>query len=333
MRSLLALLALALASVLGAAPVRVLYLDPAGAEQSAKGPLHELMAALGRDAIWFDYHREAPSAEDLRRYDAVVVVGGSFRSGLPDLSAHAKEPAAFRVALEKSLPAVRLEAWRAFLAQREPEVREKDGNVANYEKRPEPLTFQKPFSVKGSMERTQVPADMRLVLFAAEPDIAKPIAFAWDERGRLWVAETRDYPHGVMEDQQKGNDSIKICEDTDGDGRADKFTVFADKLNIPTSFVFARGGIIVSQSPTFVFLKDIDGDDRADVREVVLTGFGIRDTHAQASSLSYGYDNWLRGAVGYSGFDGEVGGKKLGFAMGSYRFKSDGSALEFLHQF
>ena len=333
MRSLLAFLALAACAVLGAAPIRVLYLDSAGAEQSSKGPLHDLMAAHGRDAIWFDYHREAPSADDLRRYDAVVVVGGALSSGLPDLSAQAKDPAAFRTALEQALPAARKAAWQAFLAQREPEQREKNPNVANYEKRPEPLTFQKPYSVKGSMERTQVPADMRLVLFAAEPDIAKPIAFAWDERGRLWVAETRDYPHGVMEDQRMGNDSIKICEDTDGDGRADKFTVFADKLNIPTSFVFARGGIIVSQSPTFVFLKDTDGDDRADVREVIMTGFGIRDTHAQASSLSYGYDNWLRGAVGYSGFDGEVGGKKLGFAMGSYRFKSDGSALEFLHQF
>ena len=333
MRSLLAFLALAASAVLGATPIRVLYLDAAGAEQSAKGPLHDLMAAHGRDAIWFDYHREAPSAEDLRRYDAVITVGGALSSGLPDLSAQAKDPAAFRTALEQALPADRKAAWQAFLAQREPEVREKNPNVANYEKRPEPLTFQKPYSVKGSMERTQVPADMRLVLFAAEPDIAKPIAFAWDERGRLWVAETRDYPHGVMEDQRMGNDSIRICEDTDGDGRADKFTVFADKLNIPTSFVFARGGIIVSQSPTFVFLKDTDGDDRADVREVVLAGFGIRDTHAQASSLSYGYDNWLRGAVGYSGFDGEVGGKKLGFAMGSYRFKADGSALEFLHQF
>jgi putative membrane-bound dehydrogenase-like protein len=333
MRALLPLFLLVLAAVADAGPVRVLYLDAAGAEQTAKGPLHDLMAALGRDAIWFDYHREAPAADELRRYDAYVAVGGSLKSDLPDLSAHANDPAAFRVALEKSLPAARKASWQAFLAQREPEVREKDPNVANYEKRSEPLTFQKPYSVKGSMERTQVPADMRLVLFASEPDIAKPIAFAWDERGRLWVAETRDYPHGVMEDQQKGNDSIKICEDTDGDGKADKFTVFADKLNIPTSFVFARGGIIVSQSPTFVFLKDTDGDDKADVREVILTGFGIRDTHAQASSLSYGYDNWLRGAVGYSGFDGEVGGTKLNFAMGSYRFKADGSALEFLHQF
>jgi putative membrane-bound dehydrogenase-like protein len=130
-----------------------------------------------------------------------------------------------------------------------------------------------------------------------------------------------------------GSDSIRICEDTDGDGKADKFTVFAEGLNIPTGLVFAKGGVIVSQPPRFLFLKDTNGDDKADVREEIMTGWGIGDTHAQASSLHYGYDNWLYGCVGYSGFGGEVGGKRLGFGMGTYRFKADGSALEFLHQF
>ena len=339
MRSFVAFLSAYFAVLASAAPtsgpVRVLYLDASGEEQSAVGPLHSLMAELGRDAIWFDYATGAtPDAATLARYDVLAVKAPAAVSSLPVLIVKADTAAAaFRAELEAALSADRKAAWQAFLAQREPEVREKNGNVANYEKRPEPLTFQKPFSVKGSMERTQVPADLKLVLFASEPDIMKPIAFAWDARGRLWVAETRDYPHGVMEDQQKGNDSIKICEDTDGDGKADKFTVFADKLNIPTSLVFANGGVIVSQSPNFVFLKDTDGDDKADVRQVIITGWGIRDTHAQASSLSYGYDNWLRGAVGYSGFTGEVGGEKKNFAMGSYRFTADGSQLEFLHQF
>jgi putative membrane-bound dehydrogenase-like protein len=352
MRPLVAFLSVCLSVLASAAPsdgpVRVLYLDASGEEQSAVGPLHSLMAELGRDAIWFDYATGAtPDAATLERYDALAVKPKA--DGSPALNNVIKLPngalvpvlvikadtnaAGFRPQLEAALSADRKSAWQAFLAQREPEVREKNGNVANYEKRPEPLTFQKPYSVKGSMERTQVAADLKLVLFAAEPDIMKPIAFAWDARGRLWVAETRDYPHGVMEDQQKGNDSIKICEDTDGDGKADKFTVFADKLNIPTSLVFANGGVIVAQSPNFVFLKDTDGDDKADVRQVIITGWGIRDTHAQASSLSYGYDNWLRGAVGYSGFTGEVGGEKKNFAMGSYRFSADGAKLEFLHQF
>jgi putative membrane-bound dehydrogenase-like protein len=222
--------------------------------------------------------------------------------------------------------------WERFLASREPEKREAHPQVANYEGRPEPLTFQHPFSVRGSLERIQVPADCRVELFAADPDIGKPIAFAWDDRGRCWVAETADYPHGVREDGV-GNDRIRICEDTDGDGRADRFTVFAEGLNIPTGLVFSQGGLIVSQPPRFLFLQDTDGDDRADVRREFLHGWGIGDTHAQASNLHQGYDNWLYGSVGYSGFDGEVGGRKLSFKMGTFRFRADGSALEFLHQF
>ena len=226
----------------------------------------------------------------------------------------------------------RRKAWEAFLAQREPEQREPNAQVANYEKRSQPITFQHPFSVKGSIERTQVPADMKLKVFASEPDIMKPIAFAWDERGRLWVAETRDYPHGFSPDGM-GNDDIKICEDTKGTGVADKFTVFADHLNIPTGFVFANGGIIVAQPPRFLFLKSSKGDDHADIREEIFTGWGIGDTHGQAGNLHYGYDNWLYGSVGYDGFDGLVRGRKVKFTMGTYRFKPDGSALEFLHQF
>ncbi|MEY4271642.1 MAG: hypothetical protein RL250_508 [Verrucomicrobiota bacterium] len=341
----LAFLAAAASAVTG--PVRVLYLDAAGAEQTAKGNLHELMAALGRDAIWFDYASgETPSAATLERYDALIV--RPLADGSPALNTSVKlptgatvevfvaksslEPAAFAKELAERLNPARVAAWRKFAEQREAEVREESPWVANYERRPKPLTLQKPYSVKGSMERTQVPADLKLVLFAAEPDIMKPISFAWDARGRLWVVETADYPHGLVNDQQ-GHDRIKICEDTDGDGRADKFTVFADHLNIPTGLVFANGGVIISQAPNFVFLKDTDGDDKADVRETILTGWGIRDTHAQTSNLSYGYDNWLRGAVGYSGFSGEVGGQKLNFSQGSYRFTADGKALEFQHQF
>lgn len=290
-------------------PIRVLYLDTPGADTT---PLHAAMRDLGRDAIYFDYARERVDAA----YDLVVKPGD-------DLS---------REAILSKLSSERKAAYEAFLAQRDPEQREKHPQVANYEKRPEPLTFQKPFSPKGSMERTQVPADCELKLFAAEPDIAKPIAFAWDERGRCWVVETRDYPHGIQESGE-GQDSVKICEDTDGDGKADKFTVFADKLNLPTGIVFARKGIIVAAPPKFIYLEDTNGDDKADKREVIMDCWGIRDTHAQASNLHYGFDNWIYGCVGYSGIEGYVGGKQHQFAMGTYRFKADGSAIEFLHQF
>ena len=100
----------------------------------------------------------------------------------------------------------------------------------------------------------------------------------------------------------EGKDSIKILEDTDGDGRCDKVKVFADGLSIPTSMVFARGGLIVAQAPHMLFLKDTDGDDRADVREILFSGWGTGDTHAGPSSLHYGLDGWIYGAVGYSSF-------------------------------
>ncbi|MEQ1860779.1 MAG: PVC-type heme-binding CxxCH protein [Chthoniobacteraceae bacterium] len=311
-------LSLLLAAAAFADPIRVLYLDPTGAEKMQVGPLAEAMREMGRDGIYFDYLPGAkkPDADFLKHYDVVLSRGDALT----------------RESILAGVSTERRAAWQKFLDQREPEVREKNTLVANYEKRPEPLTFQKPFSVKGAMERTQVPADCRLEVFASEPEIGKPIAFAWDERGRLWLAETSDYPHGVSASGE-GNDRIKICEDTDGDGRADKFTVFADKLNIPTGLVFARGGVIVSQPPRFVFLQDTNGDDKADAREVIVDAWGVRDTHAQASNLHYGYDNWLYGCVGYSGFERMVDGKKQQFAMGTYRFKADGSAVEFLHQF
>ena len=349
------LLPLALALVLTAlahaapGPLRVLF---AGKGDDAGGRhCHVLMRELGREAIWFDYVEDKAALtpewlaqcdlvlldaprEDfpaLAKFDAQRVVTAEF-AGDDKAWGSAEFLAPLRAKILAAAGAARRKEYEAFLAQREPEVREPNPNVANYEKRPEPLTFQHPFSVKGSMERTQVPADMKLVLFAGEPDIAKPIAFAWDERGRLWVAETRDYPHGLAPDGE-GHDDIKICEDTDGDGKADKFTVFADHLNIPTSFTFANGGIIVAQPPRFLFLKSTKGDDHADVREEIMTGWGIGDTHGQAGNLHYGYDNWLYGCVGYDGFKGTVGGKRLDFTMGTYRFRADGSALEFLHQF
>ncbi|MSU60029.1 MAG: c-type cytochrome [Pedosphaera sp.] len=338
-------LALALPAV--ASPIRVLYLGTD--DRAPRMTSHALMRDLGRDAIWFDYVSDPKAAtpEYVAKFDVVVLdaPADTFAKALAAVPATKRLTASslgdsvtpdFAVAAKPKILAaaglVRVAEWEKFLAQREPEQREARSTIANYEKRAQPVTFQFPLSVKGSKERTQVAPDLRLELFAGEPDINKPIFMAWDERGRLWIAEARDYPHDVKPDGM-GTDSIKICEDTDGDGRADKFTVFADHLNIPTGFTFANGGIVVAQSPRFLFLKDTDGDDRADVRQEIMTGWGISDTHAQANNLHYGHDNWLYGCVGYSGFKGTVGGVEKQFSMGTYRFKADGSALEFLHQF
>ena len=222
------------------------------------------------------------------------------------------------------------EQWQAYV----PEIPElayvARDSIPNYEQRDPAPKYQLPLSPEESKKLIQVPPEFKLELFASEPDIINPIAMDWDERGRLWVIETVDYPNTVREASGVGDDRIKICEDTDGDGKADKFTIFADQLNIPTSLVFANGGIIVSQAPNFLFLKDTDGDDKADERRVLVEGWGTFDTHAGPSNLRYGVDNWLWGVVGYSGFEGTIAGKDRQFSQGVYRFKPDVSDFEFM---
>ncbi|MBM3846692.1 MAG: glycosyl hydrolase, partial [Verrucomicrobia bacterium] len=190
-------------------------------------------------------------------------------------------------------------------------------------------TMQKPLPPAVSATRLLLPDHFESHLFASEPEILKPICMAWDERGRLWIAETVDYPN-ELRSAGEGRDRIRICEDADGDGRADRFTLFADKLSIPTSMVIVQGGVIVAQAPDMLLLRDTDGDDRADERKVLFTGWGTFDTHAGPSNLRWGFDNWIWGVVGYSGFDGTVGGKSIKFGMGFFRFKPDGSQLEFV---
>lgn len=188
---------------------------------------------------------------------------------------------------------------------------------------------QQPLTPQDSMKRAQVPVGFEFSLFAAEPEIEHPIAITWDYRDRLWVVETLDYPNGLTTGD-KGHDRIKICEDTDGDGRADKFTVFATGLSLATSAVHANGGVIVCAGGAMIFLKDTNGDDKADERKVLFEGFKMHDTHAGVSNLRYGFDGWIYGTVGYAGFEGMVGGKPMKFDTGVFRFLPDGSQLEFL---
>jgi putative membrane-bound dehydrogenase-like protein len=190
-------------------------------------------------------------------------------------------------------------------------------------------TMQEPLSPEESMKHLVLLSGFQAKLFAAEPQVTKPICMQWDAHGRLWIAETVDYPN-QMQPIGQGHDRIKICEDTDGDGLADKFTIFADKLSIPSGFVFYKNGIIVVHSGLTEFLQDTNGDLKADVRTILFKGWGTQDTHAGPSNLRYGFDNWIWGTVGYSGFEGVVGGKRMRFGQGIYRFKPDGSALEFV---
>jgi uncharacterized protein len=211
-----------------------------------------------------------------------------------------------------------------------PDPKYTEADIPNYERRDPAPKLQEPMAPNQSMLLTQVPVDFELELFASEPDIINPIYMNWDERGRLWVIETVDYPNTVKEDKEQGDDRIKILEDTNGDGKADKFTLFADKLNIPTSFTFSNGGIILAQAPYFLFLKDTNGDDKADVKDTIMTGWGVYDTHAGPSNLRYGLDNKIWGTVGYSGFAGKIGADSVKFSQGLYNFMPDAKKVKSL---
>src|SRR6266850_648944 len=112
-----------------------------------------------------------------------------------------------------------------------------------------------------------VPDGFEVRLFAAEPDVINPVAMTWDERGRLWVVELYEYPLGAPKGQ-KPRDRVKILEDTDGDGRADKVTVFVDGLNLATGIQIGNNGVYVGQAPELLFFQDTDGDDVADKKTV-----------------------------------------------------------------
>ncbi len=189
--------------------------------------------------------------------------------------------------------------------------------------------MQLPLEPAESMKHFVTPVQLDVKLFAAEPLIRRPICMNWDERGRLWIAESVDYPNNRQR-AGEGHDRIVLCEDTDGDGVADKVTVFADKLSIPTGFTFYKDGIIVVQAPDTLFLRDTKGAGVADERKVLFTGWGTYDTHAGPSNLRWGFDNWIYGMCGYSGFSGTVGGETHSFKQGFFRFRPDGSKLEFL---
>ncbi|MDB4399414.1 hypothetical protein N9001_07620, partial [Akkermansiaceae bacterium] len=136
-----------------------------------------------------------------------------------------------------------------------------------------------------------LPEGMEIQLVASDPMIAKPVQMNFDSKGRLWLVSSGMYPHIVPGAEE--NDKVLILEDTNGDGVADKRTVFADNLHIPTAVLPADGGAYVANSTEIIFLKDTDGDGKADQRRVVLSGFGTEDTHHIVHTFEQGPDGML----------------------------------------
>jgi putative membrane-bound dehydrogenase-like protein len=148
------------------------------------------------------------------------------------------------------------------------------------------------YSPADAQKAFRLPAGFEMRLFAAEPDIANPVAMTWDDRGRLWVLELYEYPLGAKPGE-KGRDRIKILEDTDGDGRVDSVKVFADGLSLATGLLVANNGVYVGQAPHLYFMQDTDGDDVADKTTVVQTGFGLEDRHELLNGFTWGPDGQM----------------------------------------
>jgi len=179
--------------------------------------------------------------------------------------------------------------------------------------------MQLPLSPEESINRFVHPVNMAVRRYADERDFdAKPIAMNWDERGRLWICETVDYPNELG----KNRDRIRICEDTTGDGVADKFTLFAEGLTIPTALVPYRDGVVVQNGTETIYLKDTTGDGVADQKVVLLTGWGMGDTHGGVSNFRYGLDNWIWAMQGYNYSSPKINGQATeSFRQGFWRFK------------
>ncbi|MCL6258708.1 c-type cytochrome [Aquiflexum sp. TKW24L] len=174
-----------------------------------------------------------------------------------------------------------------------------------------------------------LPEGFEVTLFASEPDITKPINMAFDEKGRLWVTQSSEYP--IAAGQGEGNDRITILEDTDGDGKADKIQDFANDLNIPIGIIPIKNGAIAYSIPNVYKMLDTDNDGKADKREVLLGPFEHKDTHGMVNNLFRGFDGWIHASHGFSNISVVAGKDRDSIKMVSgntFRFRPDGSRVE-----
>jgi putative membrane-bound dehydrogenase-like protein len=163
------------------------------------------------------------------------------------------------------------------------------------------IAAESPLTPGEALSSFRLEPGLRIELVAAEPTVVSPVALAFDEAGRMYVAENRGYPTGPGESKPPAG-VIALLEDSDGDGRFEKRTIFADGLTFPNGVMPWRGGILVTCAPDVWFLKDTDGDGRADIRRVVLTGFDAKNTtQLRVSHPTLGIDNWVYLTSGLTG--------------------------------
>jgi uncharacterized protein len=192
-----------------------------------------------------------------------------------------------------------------------------------------------PTRISGQQSRAcvQTPPGFSAHLWASENalfgGIRAPIAIAFDERGRVWAVESFDYPHNTLSNAFAGGDRIVILEDRNGDGLADSLKVFVQGLNLASSLVHTKDGLLVAASNRLILFKDLNGDDVADVDtgQTLYTGLQRNvDTHGAASNLMYGLDNWIYGIMGYN--TSTVNGVSV--RGGIFRVRTDTSVIQMM---
>jgi len=194
----------------------------------------------------------------------------------------------------------------------------------------EKLSPPPPLSPEESRKEIHLPPGFQVELAAAEPLVLDPVAFDWDARGRLWVVEMADYPMG-MDGKGKPGGRVRILEDTNGDGRYDKSSIFADGLNFPTGVLTWRDGCLITAAPAIMFLKDSDGDGKADVQKKLFTGFFEGNQQLRINALRWGLDGWVYCANGganpnygkQTSIKSEFTGDKIALGSRDFRLKPD----------
>ena len=186
------------------------------------------------------------------------------------------------------------------------------GKVLPYHQTKEPGPALSP---QEAMAKMVLPPGFKVTLVASEPEIVNPTSFTFDDRGRIWITESVEYPR---ESAGPGQDRVKILESTKHDGHFEKVTVYKDGLNIPAGVVIGNGGVYVTNSPDVLFLQ---GDQKAESTQTILSGFGRDDRHELPNSLTWGPDGWLYGMNGvFNQSHVENSGKSFDFTCAIWRW-------------
>ena len=277
---------------------RALFGDPPKAQESYLTTLREAVAE--KNVLWFQRYRTVNGYSTYGDRAFLTFVRANPRNVNPDVAAKVPKedvlPTNYDV-LQRELPILDVltdnrerRIWAIARGTRVPEdPRSGDGNTPPFIDARTNLPGKAPFlDGAEAITRMTIGKGLKVELFASEkefPELVKPVQIAFDTKGRLWVAAWKNYPQ--WQPKTPMDDKLIILEDTNGDGKADKRTVFAGDLNNPTGFEFYNGGVFVAQQPNLIFLKDTNGDDRYDVKERILHGFDSADTHHAINSFTF----------------------------------------------